>query len=694
MSEPSRESDSDALQARALELREKIERGNYEYYILDNPTMSDAEWDAAMRELRELEAAHPELVSPDSPTQRVGPTPQGAFATVTHPQPMLSLANVFDEAGLREWADRVYRLLGRRDIPFVVEPKIDGLAVALTYRDGRFERGATRGDGITGEDVTQNLRTVRSVPLRLQAAEPPAPPRLEARGEVYMGKRAFERLNEQQAEAGKPLFANPRNAAAGALRQLDPQITASRPLAFYTYQLGYVEADGVRPPRTHWERLQWLRALGLPVTPEPVRCATIEEVWERCQWWLERREALDFEIDGAVIKVDSVGLQEELGQVAREPRWAVAVKFPSVQGTTTLLDIEINVGRTGSLNPLARLEPVVIGGVTVSRATLHNEDEIRRLGLLIGDRVIVERRGDVIPKIVKVIEEARDGDEREFVWPDRCPSCGATVERVEGEAMSYCTNASCPAQLKERIAHFASRGAMDIDTLGGERVAQLVDQGLVRDVADLYTLDRERLIALKRFAEKSADNLLAAIERSKTRPLARAIFALGIRHVGERNAGLLAERYGSLAELCGASQEELAAITGIGPVVAESIADFCREERNQQLIKKLAEVGVAPRGERRVAPADGPLSGKSFVLTGRLDSMTRPAAAARLQALGATVVETVTKKTDYVIVGEDAGSKAARAEALKRPILDEAAFLAKLDEWEAAVGKQPGEPAA
>jgi len=426
----------------------------------------------------------------------------------------------------------------------------------------------------------------------------------------------------------------------------------------------------------------WLRALGFPVSGEVVRCETIDEVAERCRWWQERREALDFEIDGAVIKVDSIALQEELGQVAREPRWAVAFKFPSVQGTTTLLAIDINVGRTGTLNPLARLEPVEIGGVTVSRATLHNEDEIRRLGIRIGDRVIVERRGDVIPKIVKVIEEARDGDEREFVWPTHCPACGAAVERIDGEVMSYCTNASCPAQLKERIAHWASRGAMDIEGLGGERVAQLVDQGLVADVADLYTLDRERLIALERFAEKSADNLLAGIEASKTRPLARAIFALGIRHVGERNAGLLAERFGSLEELCAADQGTLAAIGGIGPIVAESIVDFCREERNLKLLEKLAAVGVRPRAGRRAVAADGPLAGKTVVLTGRLESMTRGEATARLQALGATMTGTVTKKTDYVVVGEDAGSKADRAAALKREVLDEAALQAKLGEWE------------
>ena len=673
---------SNAVQERVAALRATIERGNYEYFILDDPTLSDAEWDAAMRELRELEAAHPELVTPDSPTQRVGATPLSAFATVTHPLPMLSLSNVFGEDGLREWAARVYKLAGRETIEFVVEPKIDGSAIALTYRDGRFALGATRGDGSTGEDVTQNLRTVRSIPLRLHdpagatATLPPVPPTLEVRGEVFLPRRAFEALNARRAEAGEALFANPRNAAAGSLRQLDAQITASRPLRFFAYQVGYLE--GTRPPRSQWESLQWLRALGFPVSPDVVLCRSLDEVWARCAWWLGRRAELDFEIDGVVVKVNSTGLQEELGFVAREPRWATAVKYPAVQGTTRLLEITVNVGRTGSLNPLALLEPVTIGGVMVGRATLHNEDQIRRLDLRLGDWVIVERRGDVIPQIVKAIVERRDGSEREYQFPTACPACGATIERVPGEAMSYCTNASCPAQLKERLAHFASRGAMDIEGLGAERVAQLVDEGLVADVADLYALDRERVLALERMGEKSTDNLLRAIEASKGRPLDRVIIALGIRHVGARNAGLLAERFAGLEEICAASQEELAAIPGFGTIVAQSVFDFCREPRNVALIAKLAEMGIRPRGQGAVVAADGPLAGKSFVLTGRLETITRGEAIARLQALGATVAATVTKKTDYVVVGEDAGSKADRAVALKRPILAEADFLALL----------------
>ncbi len=674
-----------AVEERIETLRRLIDRGNYEYYILDNPTISDAEWDAAMRELRELEAAHPDLVTPDSPTQRVGAAPLDVFETVTHPVPMLSLGNVFGEDELREWAGRVYRLLGRQDIEFVVEPKIDGSAIALTYRDGRFATGATRGDGFTGENVTQNLRTVRAIPLRLHDPGddlPPAPPILEARGEVFMPRGAFEALNARRAEAGEALFANPRNAAAGALRQLDPAITASRPLRFFAYQVGYVE--GARPPRSQWEALQWLKALGFPVSPDIALCTSIDEVWARCRRWLERRDSLDFEIDGAVVKVNSTGLQEELGFVAREPRWATAVKFPAVQGITRLREITINVGRTGALNPLAFLEPVGIGGVTVSRATLHNEDQIRRLDLKPGDWVVVERRGDVIPQIVKVIVERRDGGERDYVFPTVCPSCGAATERVPGEAMSYCTNAaSCPAQLKERLAHFASRGAMDIEGLGAERVAQLVDTGLVTNLADIYRLDRERVVALERMGEKSTDNLLRAIEASKGRPLERLVFGLGIRHVGGRNAELLAERFAGLDDICRASLEQLNAIPGFGAIVAQSVFDFCNEERNRQLIAELAALGVRPRRERPAVAADGPLKGKSFVLTGRLEALSRGEATARLQALGATVGATVTKKTDYVVVGEDAGSKAERATALKRPVLDEADFLALLAQAEA-----------
>jgi DNA ligase (NAD+) len=672
------------VQRRVLELREKIERGNYEYFVLDNPTMSDAEWDRALRDLRALEEAHPELVTPDSPTQRVGATPQGAFEQVRHPLPMLSLGNVFGEEELVEWAKRVHRLAGREEgeITFIVEPKIDGSAIALTYEHGQFVRGATRGDGTLGENVTLNLRTIKQIPLRLHKAERPAPPTLEVRGEVYFPRSAFADLNRRRAEAGEAIYANPRNAGAGSLRQLDPNITASRALRFFAYQVGY--AEGGPLPRSQWEVLEWLRALGFPVNRDIARCTTVAEIWEQSQRWQAKRDELDYEIDGVVVKVDSFAIQDELGVVARDPRWATAIKFPPAQVTTRLLDIEINVGRTGSLNPLAILEPVAVGGVTVSRATLHNESEIRRLDLKIGDWVMIERRGDVIPKIVMAIPARRDGTERDYTFPTACPACGSSIEKTEDDVLSYCTNASCPAQFKERLAHFASRGAMDIEGLGMERIVALYNAGLIADIADLYLLKdrREEVIALERFAEKSVDNLLQAIEASKTRPLARLIVGLGIRHVGERNAALLAARYPGLEALCADSLEELTAIPGFGAIVAQSVYDFCQEERNQALIAKLARVGVQPPASQPAVARSGPLTGKTIVLTGRLDSLTRGEATARLQALGATVGENVTKKTDYVVVGADAGSKAARAEALKREILDEAAFLAFLAEHE------------
>jgi DNA ligase (NAD+) len=681
------------VQRRVLELREKIERGNYEYFVLDNPTMSDAEWDMALRELRKLEEEHPELVTPDSPTQRVGATPQGSFEQIRHPLPMLSLGNVFGEEELVEWAKRVHRLAGREEgeIDFIVEPKIDGSAIALTYEKGQFVRGATRGDGTIGENVTPNLRTIKQIPLRLHKAERPATPTLEVRGEVYFPRSAFADLNRRRADAGEAIYANPRNAGAGSLRQLDPSITASRNLRFFAYQVGY--AEGGPMPRSQWEILEWLRALGFPVNRDIMRCTTVAEIWERCQWWQAQRDELDYEIDGVVVKVDSFAIQDELGVVARDPRWATAIKFPPAQVTTRLLDIEVNVGRTGSLNPLALLEPVAIGGVTVSRTTLHNESEIRRLDLKIGDYVMIERRGDVIPKIVMAIPARRDGTEQDYTFPTTCPACGSSIEKTEDDVLSYCTNASCPAQFKERLAHFASRSAMDIEGLGMERIVALYNANLIADIADLYLIKdrREEVIALERFAEKNTDNLLQAIEASKTRPLARLITGLGIRHVGERNATLLAARYTSLETLCAASLEELTAIPGFGAIVAQSVYDFCQEERNQTLIAKLAQVGVQPPAGQPLVARSGPLSGKTFVLTGRLDSLTRGEAAARLQALGATVGENVTKKTDYVVVGADAGSKAARAEALKREILDEEKFLAFLSEQEGGSEGTSGE---
>ncbi len=666
------------VQAKITALRTKIDQGNYEYYILDTPTMSDAEWDTALRELRALEEAHPELITPESPTQRVGATPQSAFAQIQHPRPMLSLGNVFDEAGFREWAARVFKLAGRVEgqITFVVEPKIDGSAIALTYEAGRFTHGATRGDGVVGENVTQNLRTIKQVPLRLHNATPPAPQTIEARGEIYLPRTAFDTINQQRTAAGEAVFANPRNAAAGTLRQLDPRITASRPLGFFAYQIGYVE--GGQMPQGQAAALAWLHQLGFPVNPEIKTYTSLSEVWERCEWWRSQRDQLDYEIDGAVVKVDSFGLQEELGTVSRDPRWATAVKFPAVQATTRLREITINVGRTGSLNPLAHLEPVVVGGVTVARATLHNEEQIRRLDLKINDWVLIERRGDVIPKIVKVIPERRDGSEIDYQFPDFCPFCGAKVDQDADEAMRYCPNISCPAQFKEHLAHFAGRGAMDIEGLGMERVVSLIDANLVHDLADIYTLTHEQVLSLERMGDKSTEKLLQAIAASKTRPLVRLIIGLGIRHVGERNARLLAERFPTLQALASATLAEITAIPGFGTIVAQSVYDFFQEARNQALMTKLTAVGVQPPVGKVTAPVSGPLLGKTVVLTGRLEQLTRGEATARLQALGATVTSSVTKKTDWVVVGEDAGSKADRATALNRPILDEPAFLAFL----------------
>lgn len=669
------------VEERVASLRQQIDHANVEYYIHDNPTLTDAEYDALMNELRAREADYPALVTPDSPTQRVGTAPSAEFGAVTHPAPMLSLGNVFSREDLHAWAERVYRVAGRETITFAVEPKIDGLAVALTYTDGKFVRGATRGDGFTGEDVTPNLRTVRTIPLRLRAA---APGTIEVRGEVYLTRSGFHRLNEERARDGLATFANPRNAAAGSLRQLDPTITASRPLGFFAYAAGYWTDPAAMPVRAQSALLHHLHDLGFRPSPHAVTCDTIDAVWERCQHWIDQRDALDFEIDGVVIKVDSLGMQEELGNVAREPRWATAYKFPATQVVTRVNAITIQVGRTGSLNPVAELEPVNVAGVLVSRATLHNEDEIHRKDIRIGDTVIIQRAGDVIPQVVRVVTERRTGDEREFRMPEHCPACGALVERLPDEAMAYCTNISCPAQVRERIKHYVSRGAMDIEGLGEKIVDRFADLGFLRDVADIYHLDPAQLLALEKFGEKSVENLLRSIEGSKNRPLARLVFGLGIRHVGERSAGLLADAFGSMDTLMSAPVEDLGKVNGVGAIVAQSIADFFAEPRNRDLIAKLAAVGVRMADAPRTTPTGPqPLSGQTFVLTGRLESMSRPQAEARLKALGAQAVSTVTKKTTGVIVGAEPGSKAERAATLKVPILTEEDLLTLLGSNEA-----------
>jgi DNA ligase (NAD+) len=666
------------IQRRIEELRRKIERWNYEYYVLAQPTVSDAEYDEAMRELRELEAAHPELVTPDSPTQRVGAAPAEGFAKVRHPVPMLSLSNVYSEEELRAWVQRIVRLIGNVPLTFVTEPKVDGLAVAITYVNGVFDHGATRGDGFVGEDVSANLRTIKTLPLRLNLPKNSIMPEvIEVRGEVYMRKADFEALNERILSEGGEPFMNPRNAAAGSLRQLDPRVTASRPLRIIAYGIGYIQ--GAPQPPTHWDILMLLQELGFQTPPDAARAHGVDEVWQHCLAWQNRRDRLEFEIDGVVIKIDDVRLQEELGYVGREPRWATAYKFPAIQKTTVVEDIIVNVGRTGTLNPVAILQPVNIGGVIVRRASLFNEDEIERKDIRIGDTVVVQRSGDVIPYIVKVIKEKRTGNERPFVMPSTCPVCGAPTHREPGTAMRYCTNAACPAQLKRHLEHFVSRSAMDIDGMGEKIIDRFVELGWLRDVADIYYLDFDNIAQLEGFGEKSAANLKASIEASKNRPLARLIHGLGIRHVGERTAALLAQRFGSIDRLMQASLEDLNAIEGIGEVVAKSIYDFFHEPRNQVIIEKLRKAGV--RMEEELRPAgeqELPLAGKTFVITGRLENMTRQEAEELLRRAGANVSDSVSRKTTYVVVGENPGSKAERARQLNIPIIDEATLLEML----------------
>lgn len=664
-----------AAKLRVEELRSQINYHNYRYFVLDEPVISDAEFDQLMRELRALEERYPELITPDSPTQRVGGEPAPAFGVIEHRVPMLSLANAFSEDELRAWYRRVTGLLETEDISFVCEPKIDGLAVALVYENRRFVQGATRGDGVRGEDVTANLRTIKSLPLVL----PPEAwaSRFEVRGEVYMTRAGFERMNELQAREGKRLYANPRNSAAGSLRQLDPRITAQRPLELFVYQLGWIDGNGA--PGSHWEVLQCLRAMRFPVNPHATRCDSIDAVLAYVREWEHRRDSLEYAIDGIVIKVDSLAQQRQLGAVGREPRWAIAYKYPAEQATTRLLDIRVNVGRTGSLNPYAVLEPVVIGGATVKLATLHNEEDIHRKDIRIGDVVIVQRAGEVIPQVIGPVVSRRTGTEQPYELPRTCPSCGAAVVRPEGEAMAYCPNRSCPAQAVRLLEHFASRGAMDIEGLG-ERMAQvLYTEGLARDPGDLYALTVEQLSKLERMGEKSAANLVRAIAASKDRPLGRLIFALGIRHVGAEVAQLLAAHFGSLDALLAASEEEIAAISGVGPVIAASVRAYTADEHNRRMIEKLRAAGVRMTADGQAA-REGPLVGTQFVLTGTLSSFTRNEAENRLKALGAAVGSSVTKKTTHLVAGDNPGSKLAKAQQLGITVLDEAGFLALLRE--------------
>ncbi len=653
-------------------LRREIERHDYLYYVLDAPVISDAEYDRLMAELQRLERQYPSLITPDSPTQRVGGKPREGFATVRHAEPMLSLANAFGEEELREFDHRVRNALGSNAYEYVVELKIDGLAVALTYQDGLFVRGATRGDGETGEDITANLKTVRSIPLRLR--EPVH--LLEVRGEMYMPKEAFLKLNRQREERGEATFANPRNAAAGSLRQLDPGITAQRHLNIFVYGIGVLE-DPVRPsPATHQEVLRFLQRLGLRINEHYQVCRNMDEVISYCRIWEEKKAELPYTIDGMVIKVNSLAQQSTLGATMKSPRWAIAYKFPAEEAETVVRDIVVSVGRTGVITPTAVLEPVFLAGSTVSRATLHNEDIIREKDVRIGDRVIVHKAGDVIPEIVKVLKEKRPPGTRQFSMPAKCPACGADVVRATGESAYRCTGASCPAQLLEGLIHFASRGAMDITGLGPAVVRQLVESGLVKDVADLYRLNPEQLTGLERFAAKSARNLVEAIQASKKRPLHRLIYALGIRHVGERAARILAERFGDIHRIMNATYEELIAIPEVGHKIAESVVNFMRERQNRELIRRLVEHGLNVTVEAVARPGgDSALAGKTFVLTGTLSALKRDEAKELIEKRGGKVVSSVSKHTDYVVVGENPGSKLEKAAKLGVPVLDEKEFL-------------------
>ena len=667
---------------RIEKLRAEINRHNRLYYVLDNPEISDSEYDGLMRELQKLEEEFPQFLTPDSPTQRVGAEPLAAFGVVNHPRPLLSLGNVFSDEELMTWYNRTARLVGNTPFDFVGEHKIDGLAVALTYVDRQFVTGATRGDGYRGENITQNLRTIRSIPLSVPKD---APSRFEVRGEVFLPRSGFHKLNQERAAEGLPLFANPRNAAAGSVRQLDSRITARRPLDIYIYMLGYAEGKAV--PSTHWEAMAWLKELGFKINPNNSLLKDIGDVKEYYRTWEQRREGLTYEADGVVIKINQLALHEELGDIGHEPRWAIAYKFPAVQGTTVLKSIEISVGRTGTLNPYAVLEPVSVGGVTIKSAALHNEDDIRRKDIREGDTVIIQRAGEVIPEVLGPVLSKRTGKEKEFSLLEKlkdkdgravCPECGHDVIRPEGEVMYYCVNAACPAQAQQRIEHFASKGAMDIRGIGENISATLYRLGLVKDPADLYSLRKEQLAELEKMGEKSAANIINAISASKERALWRVIYALGIRHIGEEMAGVLADEFHSVDDLAKASRERLMEIGAVGPKIAESVTAFFSQQENLDIIRRLKQAGV--KLAEKVAPKkDLPLSGKEFVVTGKLELFSRQQAEARIRALGGAVKENVTRRTDCVVAGADPGSKLARATELGIEILNEQQFIELLE---------------
>jgi DNA ligase (NAD+) len=653
------------------ELRDKLRHHEYLYYVLDQPEISDAAYDRLMKRLEELEAAHPQLITPDSPSVRVGGTPREGFQTVQHARPMLSLDNAFSYDQLRDFDRRVRQGSGREKIEYIAEHKFDGLSISLQYVNGGLARGVTRGDGRTGEDVTPNVKTIRSIPLRVEQGalkKWKLPPTFEVRGEVLMTRKAFDAMNRQQEETGGKIFVNPRNAAAGSVRVLDPSITARRRLEFFAY---YLLVDGEAPFPKHSESLQALKQLHFRASEDWKLCDGIEEVFAYCDAWEPKREKLPYEIDGVVIKVNSLGIQRELGFTAKAPRWAIAYKYPARQETTVVNDIRVQVGRTGTLTPVAVLEPVQVGGVTVSRSTLHNMDEIERLGLQIGDTVLIERAGEVIPHVLKVTKEG--ANRKPFRMPKNCPECGSAIHRDEGEVAYRCVNAACPAKRKESLLHFASRHAMDINGLGDKIVDQLVDKGMVKDVADLYTLKLDDVAELERMGEKSAQNLLDQIAASKKLSLARLIYALGIRMVGERTGQLLAEHFSSLDELAEAKEEQLFEVTEVGPKVAAAIAEFFSESANRKIIKKLDKAGVRPTAEKRVLKSQK-FAGKSFVFTGALANRSREEAGQLVMQHGAKVSGSVSKKTDYVVVGTDPGSKYDKAKELGVPVLTETEF--------------------
>lgn len=669
---------SESAAKRIEELRRRIEHHNYRYYVLDDPEISDSEFDRLMHELQALEAAHPELVTPDSPTQRVGARPAQGFAEVRHVVPMLSLDNAFSEEELRDFDRRVRERLGDVGdaVEYCAEPKLDGLAVSLLYQDGVLVRAATRGDGRTGEDITLNIRTVQSIPLHLRGEKYPA--RLEIRGEVFMPKAGFEALNARAEQTGEKIFVNPRNAAAGSLRQLDPKITAARPLEFYAYGVG--DTEGVDLPGRHSEVLAYLQHLGVRVSREVSVVAGVQGCLDYHTTMLERREQLPFEIDGVVFKVDRLDLQERLGFVSRAPRWAIAHKFPAQEEMTVIRDVEFQVGRTGALTPVARLEPVFVGGVTVSNATLHNMDEIERKDVRIGDTVIVRRAGDVIPEVVQVVAERRPQGARKVELPTHCPVCGADVERAEGEAIARCSGGLfCPAQRRESLRHFASRRALDIEGLGEKLIGQLVDAGMVATPADLFTLDPGRLQQLERMGEKSAANLLAAIAERRHPELWRLLHALGIREVGEATAQALANHFRELDAVMHAELAELEEVPDVGPIVAGHVRTFFRQQHNVDVIEALRHAGVQPQIVTKAVAEPGRLAGRTFVLTGTLAGLTRDEAKERIQASGGKVSGSVSARTDYVVAGADPGSKLGKAEKLGIEVLDEPAFLALLD---------------